>query len=77
VKNSTATLFFRASAGYSKLLNNKKYIFGTANSGNPLFFTASVSCSKIQNVKSIFHTAKIFKAALFFQGKCRLLKTPE
>jgi len=65
VKKSRAALFFRASAGYSKLLNNKKYIFGTVNSGNPLFFRASASCSKIQNVKSIFHTAKNFWATLF------------
>jgi len=41
VKNIRATLFFRASAGYSKLLNNKKYIFGTVDSGNPLFFRAN------------------------------------
>jgi len=77
VKNSRATLFFRESAGYSKLLNNKKYTFGTVNSGNLLFFRASAGYSKIQNVKSIFHTAKNFWATLFFQGKRRLLKTPE
>jgi len=51
VKNSRATLFFRTSVGYSKLLNNKKYVFSTVNSGDPLFFRASASCSKIQNVK--------------------------
>jgi len=77
VKNSRATLFFRESAGYSKLLNDKKYIFGTAKAGNPLFFRASASCSKIQNVKGIFNTAKNFWVILFFQGKCGLLKTPE
>jgi len=66
VKNSRATLFFRESAGYSKLLNNKKYIFGTVNAGNPLFFRASASCSKIQKVKSIFNTAKNFWVTLFF-----------
>ena len=75
--NSRATLFFRESAGYSKLLNNKKYKFRTINSGNLLFFKASASCSKIQDVKSIFHTAKNLWATLFFQGKRRLLKTPE
>jgi len=29
VKNSRATLFFRASASCSKILNDKKYIFNT------------------------------------------------
>jgi len=40
----------------------------SVNSGNPLFFRASGSCSKIQNVKSIFHTAKNFWAALFIRA---------
>jgi len=43
-KNFWATLFFRACAGHSKLLNNKKYIFSTVDSGNPLFFSSSASC---------------------------------
>jgi len=74
VKNFRETLFFRASAGYSKLLNNKKYIFGTVNSGNPLFFRASASCSKIQNAKSIFHTTKNFWATLFFRASASCSK---
>jgi len=76
VKHSRATLFFRASAGYSKLLNNKKDIFSAVNSGNPLFFRASPSCSKIQNVKSIFHTAKNFWETLF-SGQAQVVKNPE
>ena len=44
VKNSRATLFFMASASCSKILNNKKYTFNTANSAHPLFFRASASC---------------------------------
>jgi len=48
VKHSRATLFFRASAGYSKLLNNKKDIFSAVNSGNPLFFRAS-ACKLLKN----------------------------
>ena len=67
MKNSRATLFFRESAGYSKLLNNKKYIFGTVNSGNPLFFTASTSCLKIQNVKCNFKQQKISGQLCFFR----------
>jgi len=42
VKNSRATPFFRESASCSKILNDKKYIIGTVNSGHPLFFRASV-----------------------------------
>jgi len=55
VKNSRATLFFRTSAGYSKQLNYKKFIFGTVNSGKPLFFRASAGYSKqLNNKKYIF-----------------------
>jgi len=68
MKNSRATLFFRASAGYSKLLNNKEYIFGTVNSGNPLFFRASASCSKIQNVK-VYSIQRKISGQLCFSGQ--------
>ena len=65
MKNSRATLFFRASASCSKILNNEKYTFNTVNSGHPLFFRASASYSKILNVKSIFNTVKNSRATLF------------
>jgi len=68
------TLFFRASASCSKILNNKKYIFSTVNSGNALFFRASASYSKILNVKSIFNTVKNSRPNTVFQGKRKLLK---
>jgi len=67
VKNSRATLFFRASASCSKIQNNKKNTFNIVNSGHLLFFRASASCSKHLNVKSIFHTVKNFWATLFFR----------
>jgi len=42
VKNSRATLLFRARASCSKILNDKKYIFNTVkNSRATLFFRAS------------------------------------
>jgi len=66
--------FFRASAGYSKLLNNKKYIFGAVNSGNPLFFRASASCSKNQNVKSILMQWKISGQLCFFRASASCSK---
>jgi len=72
-----ATLFVRASASCSNILDNKQYIFSTVNSGHPLFFRASVSCSKLLNVKSIFNTVKNFRANSVFQGKRKLLKNPE
>jgi len=75
VKNSRATLFFRASASCSKILNDKKYIFNTVkNSGETLVFRGSASCSKILNDKIYLNTGKNFRATSVFQGKCKLLK---
>jgi len=48
-----------------KILNDKKYIFNTVNSGHTLFFKESTSCSKILNVKTIFNTVKISGKSLF------------
>ena len=75
MKNSTATLFFRASAGYSKLLNNQKYMFNTVkNIRATLFFRPRASCSKILHIKSIFHTSNNFWATLFFRASASYLK---
>ena len=68
------TLFFRARAKCSKILNNKKYIFSTVNSGHPLFFRTSASCSKISNVKSISNTVKIVRTTLFFRASASCSK---
>jgi len=58
MKNSRATLVFRASASYSKILNDKIYFDTVKNSRATLFFRASASCSKILNDKKyIFNTA--------------------
>jgi len=72
VKNSRATLFFRAS--YSNIMNNKKYIFITGNSGHPLFFRASANCSKLLNVKSISNTVKIFRSNYVFRASASCSK---
>ena len=40
-------------------------------------FQGKRKLSKILNVKSIFHTVKILRATLFFQGKRKLLKNRE
>jgi len=61
---SRHTLFFRASASCSKILNDKKYIFSTVkNLRYTLFFRASASCSKILHVKSMFNAVKNFRAS--------------
>jgi len=77
VKNSWATLFFRASASCSKILNDKKYIFNTVkNSRITMFFKASASSSTTLNVKGIFNTVKNSRVTVF-QGKRKLLKNLE
>ena len=67
MNNFRATLFFRASASGSKILNDKKYIFNTVNSGHTLFFRASASCSKMLNDENYFNTVRDFWATLFFK----------
>jgi len=60
-----------------KILNDKKYIFNTVNSGHTLFFRANKSCSNILNVKSILNTVKNFKTNSVFRASAKLLKNPE
>ena len=52
------TLFFRASASCSKILNDKKYFNTVKNSRATLFFKASASCLKSWIIKNIFSTVK-------------------
>jgi len=42
--------------------------------GQLCFSRASASCSKILNIKSIFHTAKIFRETLFFRASASCSK---
>jgi len=78
LKISSENSVFRASASCSNILNDKKYIFNTVkNSRATLLFRASASCSKLLNVKSIFNAVKNFWVISVFQGKRKLLKTPE
>jgi len=77
MRDSWATLLFRASASCSKILNDKKCIFNTVNSGHSLFYRASASCSKTLNDKKYFNTVKTFWATRVFQGKRKLLKNIE
>ena len=77
LKNFRANFVFQGKRKLLKTPENKKYIFSTVNLGHPLLFRASASCSKLLNVKSIFNTVKNFRANSVFQGKRKLLKTPE
>jgi len=74
VKNFRPTLFFRASASCSKILNDKKYIFNTVNSGHTVLW-ASASCSKILDDKKYFNTVKKFRATLFFRANTSCSKS--
>jgi len=76
LKNFRANSVFRASASYSKFLNNKKYFKTVKNFRATLFFSASASCSKILNDKNM-HSVSQFKAHFVLQGKRELLKNPE
>ena len=71
MRNFRATPFFRASARCSKILNGKKHIFNTGNSGHTLFFRASASCSKILNDKNISIHLK-FSGQLCFSGQTQV-----
>jgi len=60
-----------------KILNDKKYIFNTVNSGHTLFFRASKSCSNILNIKSMLNTVKNFMKNSVFRANAKFLKNPE
>jgi len=72
------TLFFRANASCSKILNVKSIFNTVKNFRSNLFFKASASCSKILNDKNyIVNTVKNFMENFVFQGKCQLFKNAE
>jgi len=70
--NSGHTLFFRASASCSKILNVKS-IQGKF-SGQTLFSGKAQSCSKILKDEKYFNEVKNFRANSVFQGKRKLFK---
>jgi len=74
VKNFKPTLFFKASASCSKILNGKKYIFNTVNSAHTLFFKARESCSKILNVKLCSIQRKFSGQTLCFRASANCSK---
>jgi len=68
VKNIRATLFFRARASCSKIINVKGIFPRAKNFWATLFFRANASCSKVLNVLRTFNTVKNSRAALFFRA---------
>jgi len=73
VKNSRATLFFKASPSCSKILNGKKYIQYSENfQGN--CFQGKRKMLKTLNVKSIFNTVKILGQLCFFRASASCSK---
>jgi len=65
-----ATRFCKASASCSKILNDKKYIISTVNSGHPLFFRVS-ACKllKTPEGKKYIQYSERFQGNSGFQGK--------
>jgi len=70
VKKFRANSVLQGKRKLFKILNNKKYVFNTVNSGQTLLFRESVSRSKILNVLSIFNTVKI-------SGQAQVVQNPE
>jgi len=68
---------FQGNCKLFKVLNDKKYIFSTVNSRHPPFFRASANCSKILKDEKYFNAMKNIRANSVFQGRHKLLKSPE
>jgi len=72
VKIFKATLFLRASATCSKILNDKRYIFITVNSGPTLLFRASATSSKTLDGKKHIQYSENFQGKLCFSGQAQV-----
>jgi len=69
VKNFRSNSVFQGKRRLFKILNDKKHIFNTVNSGHTLFFRASVSCSKFCRIKNIFNTVNSGHTLFFRASK--------
>jgi len=69
VKNFWVTLFFRASASCSKILNSKKYIQYSEKFQGKLYFSGQEQVAqKSCTVKNIFNTVKNFRGNSVFRA---------
>jgi len=75
-KFSEHSLFLRASASCSKILNVKS-VFNRVKNFRGSCFQGKRKLLKILNVRSIFNTVKKFRATLIFQGKRKFLENRE
>jgi len=64
LKTFRASSVFRASATCSKILNDKKYIFNTVNTGQTLFFRASLNFLKNPECKKYIQYSENFQGKL-------------
>jgi len=76
VKNSRANPFFKVSASFSKLLNNKKYIISAVNSGHPLF-SRQAQVVKNPECKKYIQYSEKFQGNPVFRASTKLLKNAE
>jgi len=74
LKNIRATLFFRASANCSKILNLKSISHTAKHFGATLFFRASANCSKSLNDKKYFNAVENSRATPFFRESANCSK---
>jgi len=72
--NSGHTLFFRAIASRSKILNVKSTFNTLKNSGQTLYSGQAQFAKKSWKIKKYFNAVKIFRANSVFQDKCKLFK---
>ena len=74
VKLFGATLFLRASASCSKILNDKSIFSAVKIFRATLFFRASASCWKILNDKIYIQCSENFQATLCFSGQAQVVE---
>jgi len=71
-KNFWATLFFRASAGYSKLLNNKKYTFNTVKISGQLCVSGQALVAQKFWMYNIYSIQWKIPGQLCFSGQAQV-----
>jgi len=67
---------FQGSASCSKILNDKKYIFNSVNSGHTVF-QGGRKLLKNPECKKYIQCSETFQGKFCFQSKRKLLKNPE
>jgi len=71
-ENSRATLFFRASATCSKILNDKKYIFNTVKIPGQLCFSRQAQLAQNSECRMYVSYSGNFQGKLCFSGQAQV-----